>query len=39
MDNIHSSTRSGVDNQVDPHPSAHSLPFISTFVRAWPKEP
>jgi hypothetical protein len=34
-----SSTRSGVDNQVDPHPSAHALPFFSTFVRAWPNQP
>ncbi|MDC3957419.1 hypothetical protein [Polyangium jinanense] len=34
-----SSTRSGVDTQVDPHPSAHGLPFFSTFVRAWPKQP
>lgn len=32
-----SSTRSGVDNLVDPHPSAHALPFFSTFVDAWPK--
>ncbi|MDI1445624.1 hypothetical protein [Polyangium sp. 6x1] len=33
------STRSGVDNMVDPHPSAHALPFFSTFVRAWPAQP
>lgn len=34
-----SSTRSGVDTLVDPHPSAHALPFFSTFVRAWPDQP
>jgi len=34
-----SSTRSGVDTLVDPHPSAHALPFFSTFVRAWPHQP
>ncbi|MRG97931.1 hypothetical protein [Polyangium spumosum] len=34
-----SSTRSGVDTMVDPHPSAHALPFFSTFVRGWPAQP
>jgi len=34
-----SSTRSGVDTLVDPHPSRHALPFFSTFVRAWPNQP
>lgn len=34
-----SSTRSGVDTMVDPHPSAHALPFFSTFVRGWPEQP
>ncbi|TKC98253.1 hypothetical protein [Polyangium fumosum] len=33
------STRSGVDTQVDPHPSMHALPFFSTFVRGWPNQP
>ena len=31
-----SSTRGGVDTLVDPRPSAHALPFFSTFVKEWP---
>jgi len=34
-----STTRSNIDNLVDPHPSVHALPFFSTFVRAWPVNP
>lgn len=30
------STRGGMDTISDPRPSAHALPFFSTFVKDWP---